>query len=402
MSERPADLRLAHVARDPVVDDGGRYDDAGASLGAPVTAKRFELIAFKDITFSQGTRWLVKGLLAATGLATIFGPPKQYKSFIAADVGLHIASGRDWAGRRVRQGIVVYIVGEGPTGFSDRIEANRQKHGYPDDLPFFLIKARPNLGVGNGDRAALIADIEPTVAALDMPLAAIFIDTLVRTLAGSSENDEGMRNFTDNAEAIADRFGCLAVAVHHTGKDTTKGMRGSSALHGAVVTSWRVEKARDFQARITLEDAKDGESGLTWTADLNRYVHGRDEDGEEESVLIVGAVSEPVPEGSLPSTATGLGSRTSVPPQLRLFMACLDAAASSSSRLAKPFLDGPDIRVVPIEAVRAEYYARRGDETTDDAKRKAFKYSQKIGLERRLIVIETVGGEPVIWKAKAE
>lgn len=391
---------LAHPTEPPIDDS---YDaDAAESLGAPATAKkRFELVPFSNIEFSSGSRWLVKGLLAANGLTTIFGPPKQYKSFIAADVALHIASGRSWAGRRVRQGAVVYIAGEGPSGFSDRIAANRKERDYPADLPFFLIKARPNLGVGEGDTLLLANSIDQVISPLGIPLVAIFIDTLVRTLAGSSENDEGMRNFTDNAEAIADRFQCLAVAVHHTGKDATKGMRGSSALHGAVVTSWKVEKAADFQARITLEDAKDGESGLSWTADLERYVFRHDEDGDEESVLLVRNVSDPVADAK-PAITIERSSSQRVPPQLKLFVSCLEEVIASQGRPEHPFSDGPEIKVVALAAVRDAYYKSRGDDASPEAKRKACEYNQKTGVERQLFLIQEIEGEKVIWPVRRE
>ena len=376
------------------------HDAAAAEIlgrpGVATQAKRFDLIPFSAISFSDGPRWLVRGLMAAQGLVTIFGPPKQYKSFIAADLGLHIASGRAWAGRKVRQGTVVYIVGEGQTGFSDRIAANRHERGYPDDLPFFLVKARPNLGTGEGDTAALIAAIEPVVAQLQIPLVAVFVDTLVRTLAGADENDVGMRNFTDNAENIANRFDCATIAVHHTGKDVARGMRGSSALHGAVVTSWRVEKAQSFQARITLEDAKDGEVGLSWTAELERFVFRTDADGNAESVLLVREVSEPIVEAE--KTTSAAKPAASIPKQLTLFLACLDEAMGTAGRNAMPFPNGPLIKVVPLSAVRDEYMRRRGDDASDDAKRKSFTNSQKSGVERQLIAMKEMGGDAVIWR----
>ena len=391
--------------------NSGMIDYGGGIWGKPfpqtrtgdgLQPPRFDLIPFADITFSTGQRWLVKGLLASTGLATIFGPPKQYKSFIAGDLGLHIAAGRDWAGRKVRQGAVVYIVAEGATGFTDRIAANRQKFDYPDDLPFFLISAKPNLGIGEGDTTALILAIEPVIQALDIPLAAVFIDTLVRTLSGSSENDEGMRNFTDNAEVIADHFDCLTVAIHHCGKDVTKGMRGSSALHGAVVSSWKVEKSKPFQACITLEDAKDGESGLTWTADLERYVYGHDEDGDEASVLVVSHISDPISDDAIGDKGKPSSKPASVPAQLRLLIACLEEAMGSVGRIAQPYHDGPKIRVVSVDAVRNAYFAKRGDETKADTKRKAFDYSLKKGLEQRLLIVETINDDLVVWKARAD
>ena len=68
-----------------------------------------------------------------------------------------------------------------------------------------------------------------------------------------------MRNFAD---AIGGQFKCLTIGVHHSGKDAGRGMRGHSSLPGAVVVSWKVEKARKLLARVTLEESMDGNSGL--------------------------------------------------------------------------------------------------------------------------------------------
>ncbi len=357
---------------------------------------RFELTAFRDISFSTGQRWLVKGLLAASGLAVIFGAKKEYKSFIALDLGLHIAAGKPWAGKKVNRGAVVFIAAEGANGFADRVAGNRQKFKLRADLPFYLMKAKPNLGVGAGERDELIAAIAPTIDSIGIPVVAIFIDTLVRTLAGSNENDEGMRNFCDNAEALAEHFGCLAVAVHHVGKDASRGMRGSSALGGAVVTSWRVEKTAPLQARVSLEDAKDGESGLTWLVDLERYVYGRDEDGDEETVLLVREVSEPVPTGGTKAAPDANASRPP-PPQLKLFMDCLESALFKG-QYAEPCRNGVVMKVVALKAVRTEYFTRRGDEATDAAKRTSFNNQVKNAFERRLVETAEIDTETVVWK----
>jgi hypothetical protein len=70
----------------------------------------FPLQAFENIRLEAERRnYLVKGLLAITGLAVIWGPPKCGKSFWAADLGLHIALGRDYRGHKVQQAPVVYV-----------------------------------------------------------------------------------------------------------------------------------------------------------------------------------------------------------------------------------------------------------------------------------------------------
>ena len=66
-------------------------------------------------------------------------------------------------------------------------------------------------------------------------------------LGGEGENDTGMQNFVNNAEAIAEAFGCLVVAIHHesaaTDADPTADKpRGHTSLPGALVASWHVIK----------------------------------------------------------------------------------------------------------------------------------------------------------------
>jgi hypothetical protein len=99
----------------------------------------FPLWPFGNIRLQPERRnYLVKGLLANTGLAVIWGPPKCGKSFWAADLGMHIALGWDYRGHKVQQAPVVYVALEGRHGFPARIEALRRHYGV-DSAPFYLL-----------------------------------------------------------------------------------------------------------------------------------------------------------------------------------------------------------------------------------------------------------------------
>jgi hypothetical protein len=110
--------------------DAGLMDlQEGDRVTAAVRPRRFELQKFADILVDTTRRgYLVKNLLASTGLAVIWGPPKCGKSFWALDLGLHIALGWEYRGRRVQQAHVVYVALEGQHGFPARIEAFRRHH----------------------------------------------------------------------------------------------------------------------------------------------------------------------------------------------------------------------------------------------------------------------------------
>src|SRR5262245_5907657 len=69
---------------------------------------RIKLVPFKEIALGTERRYLVKGLIPHPGLSLVWGPPKSGKSFWTFDLVMHVALGREYRGRRVLQGPVVY------------------------------------------------------------------------------------------------------------------------------------------------------------------------------------------------------------------------------------------------------------------------------------------------------
>src|SRR5690606_31096689 len=73
--------------------------------------------------------WLVDGYFEADSLDLIFGEPGCGKSFISIDLGCCIATGTSWHGHEVKQGMVIYIAGEGHNGLARRFKAWERIHG---------------------------------------------------------------------------------------------------------------------------------------------------------------------------------------------------------------------------------------------------------------------------------
>jgi AAA domain len=72
------------------------------------TEPRIKLVPFNSIKLGTNRRYLVKGLIPHPGLTVIWGPPKCGKSFWTFDLAMHVALGREYRGKRVQQGPVVY------------------------------------------------------------------------------------------------------------------------------------------------------------------------------------------------------------------------------------------------------------------------------------------------------
>jgi len=241
---------------------------------------RFPLELAGNIKLGKESEWLIKRLLPAQGLATIYGPPGCGKSFLALDAAMHIALGWEWFGRKARPGVVVYIAAEAGIGMCKRVAAFKQHHDLTGHIDLALITVAPNLGSKEGDTRLLIREIKAQSGDLRLPIRAILIDTLARVAPGVNENSAAeMGIFIDNALMLGEAFNCVAVAVHHSGKDTDRGMRGSSALHGACDAEWQVTDANGIRS-ATLVKMKDGEDGLSWTFSLGVKEVSVDEDGE--------------------------------------------------------------------------------------------------------------------------
>ena len=166
---------------------------------------------------------------------------------------MHVALGWKYRGRKVRQGAAVYCALEGCAAFKNRIEAFRQAKlaDNADEVPFHLM-ASPMALVA--DHPALIASIRATLDTV--PPAAVVIDTLNRSLAGSESDDRDMAAYVKASDAIRDAFNCAVIIVHHCGHEGTR-PRGHSSLMGALDVQIAVKRDTSDNIIATVELMKD-------------------------------------------------------------------------------------------------------------------------------------------------
>ena len=170
------------------------------------------------------------------------------------DLSMHIALGREYRGRRVQQGPVVYLALEGGKGFTHRVEAFRRHHSVTD-APFYLITDRADLV---DDHKQLIDEI--TGQSSEPRPALVVIDTLNRSLAGSENSDKDMAAYIRAADVIREAFECTVVIIHHCGVSGDR-PRGHTSLTGAVDAQLAVKRDDDGVIRVKVEWLKDGQEG---------------------------------------------------------------------------------------------------------------------------------------------
>jgi hypothetical protein len=256
-----------------------------ATLAAEAS-RRFPVTRFKDIKWDAGPEYLIDNFLPRRGLAVIWGPPKEGKSFSIFDLLMHVVFGWEWRGRRTASGPVVYCALEGAHGFKKRVEAFRQARIGESDAsdanpPFFLMSERLNLVA---EHETLIAAIRAQCAN-EQPIV-ICIDTLNRSLVGSESSDVDMSAYVQAADTLREAFDCLVVIIHHCGRDGTR-PRGHTSLTGTVDAQISVMKDETGNIVLAVEHLKDGEIGVTITARLVQLEIGVDENGEPATSCLV-------------------------------------------------------------------------------------------------------------------
>ena len=368
---------------DPEENKRNAADETGKQSETPKDPPppKFALIGFADIHVDTTRRnYLVKGLLASTGLAVIWGPPKCGKSFWAIDIALHIALGWKYRDRQVKQAPIVYIALEGQSGLDARIEVFKRYHGV-DQAPFFLIRVRVDL---IADHKALVADIKAQIGAV-MP-GAVFIDTLNRSLVGSESKDEDMGRYLAAAEYISTELGCGVIIVHHCGVDATR-PRVHTSLTGNVESQLAVKRGDNREVIVKVEWAKDFEEGIEIYSRLEPVELGTDLDGDKITSLVVLAAETPTKRST---TTRKLSDRQ------RLALSALDECACNVGKPAPAIFQLPKgMKVVPLTEWRNELYAKGVLDRDSKSPREDFKRIRSSLQARNLIGVR----DDFVWKA---
>jgi hypothetical protein len=182
---------------------------------------------------------LVEGLLYRDSLALLYGPSGLGKSLTALDVAQHVAHARPWMGRPVTPGPVLYVVAEGVSGTGLRLDAWDAHHAPASAAhPVHWLPGAVN--VHDPDWAEALAEVVAELAPV-----LVVVDTYARCTAGAEENSARDTGRTvAHLDLIRRAARSCVLSVHHTGKDTTAGARGSSALRGAMDTELELSGSR--------------------------------------------------------------------------------------------------------------------------------------------------------------
>lgn len=218
--------------------------------------------------------WLVEGFWLQRSHGAIAGEPKSFKSTLATDLAVAVASGRPFLGRYpvLHQGPVVYVQNENARWIvRDRlgkIAAHRGVVGsvrtvgrnlrvrFAPDIPLHLVNQQGFLLTDPGHQRALeqlISEVKPSLVILD-PLYLMF--------DGDVNSSRDLNPTLSWLLELRVKHDTGVILVHHWNKRTETSsqrggqrMLGSTTIHGWVESAWYVQV--DDATELDDADAED-------------------------------------------------------------------------------------------------------------------------------------------------
>ena len=217
-----------------------------------------EWTSYSDLMSMQMDQpgWMIEGIWQRTSHGMIAGEPKTYKSVIATDMAVSVASGKPFLGKYAvkHQGPVMYIQEENsPWLVMDRVQKISASRGaingsatmfgsqltveMPDDLPLYFLN---NMGfdfTNEEDRQFLeesIQEIKPVL---------IIFDPLYLMLGDKDENSsKEIRPVLNWLLSLRYNYKTSVIVLHHWNK-SGKSDRGGQRMLGSVLFHGWVESA---------------------------------------------------------------------------------------------------------------------------------------------------------------
>jgi hypothetical protein len=235
----------------------------GEDFNAASPLDLYEPLDIEQLAALPPVSYLIDKILTDYGLAVIYGDPASGKTFLALDMALHLAINAPWHDHETTQTGILYIAGEGVRGIAKRVSAWLHHYGLQDikALPIrFLPHAIDFLDLG--DVRKLARTIEHLIGAAETPIGLVVIDTVARNMNGNENDAVDMNRLVSACDELRKKFSLSVIGVHHAGKDSERGMRGSTVLPGGSDTIIEVKRTENVMC-VTCRKQKDDEEFAT-------------------------------------------------------------------------------------------------------------------------------------------
>lgn len=196
--------------------------------------------------YGKPGKFVIEGLVPL-GVIMFYGMSSHFKSYLLISMLCRLAmKTHRWGGRNIKGGVVLYVAAEGGSSVMPRVGAWADKYNDGKPVELFYTYAHPvDLSVP-AQVKGLINEIKRIEFHTGEPLRMVVIDTLSQSMMQGDENSASdVAKFMGGATKVFTETGAAVGIVHHSGKDSSKGMRGSSAAFANADAVIRVERIGD-------------------------------------------------------------------------------------------------------------------------------------------------------------
>jgi RecA-family ATPase len=299
-----------------------------------------------DDLFRSDVAWTVQDLVPAGGTAFLVGRSNLGKTFAYVDMALNLTQGRPWLGKRTEPGTVLFVLGEGLSGFGARLQAWCAVNGVDPALIKDRVSFINGANISNDESLARIREV-----ATRLNPSLVIWDTYNAVSGVASEDDAAMNALVLNrARTVSDTAAMLFV-THPTksSEDSTcPVLRGSSALKGSVdtvMTLWvdsQFKAADDSEADTYLALSTEVSHGGKSRDAMNETLRGLYLTSQDASLVLARAASVNTDPITVTEEFLTDGMTTDA------FMSAAGLAGQNKSRVMSKYLrKHPDVREEP-------------------------------------------------------
>ena len=243
-------LRVEQMGFAPLVEppkDGVVYEAKSES--------RFRITDRDQIIDLPPPSWLLDKYIPQEANVIFTGQYGTYKSFIALDMALTVATGsKKSAWSPHGKGSAIYMLGEGRPGMGKRLAAWEKHHN--------LVVPRRNIlfvdPVPHVSLSQQVLETELVEQLGDQDFKLVVLDTMGRAIAGLNENaSEVASSLSAICNWLRERLQATVLVIAHTPKDGTSKTRGSGVFENDADTVLNVERVADLRVSISNPKQKD-------------------------------------------------------------------------------------------------------------------------------------------------
>lgn len=245
----------------PEIPPQDTYSDVQAANGHDKSAsdpRPYELLHIEHFLEPiKAPEFVVEGLFETSSVVGVVAAPEAGKSLLMQEIAVCVALGQPFHGRRVKRGLVAYLVGEGQHGLFARFQALATRYDFAADVCPLVVAKAPTSLIDAIELLRVEESIRRKAELFKMPLTLLIVDTLARFIAPGDES-KAMDMGAYLAAIDTLRGEAAAVTLHHPGHgDGTRG-RGSSSWKAGLDTEYSLANA-DKTITVTCQKMKDGE-----------------------------------------------------------------------------------------------------------------------------------------------